>query len=334
MSSQQFNEITDERYRPPQHFLWEGRVDTPKGLYFHEIIQFCNLRDAPLPSDGYTLLGFACDEGVKRNYGRPGASEGPEALRKALAKLPVNSNIKFIWDLGDICCMDGNLEASQKQLAGIVSKLLAHKTMPILIGGGHEIVWGHYQGIQSAYGNKEITIISFDAHFDMRPLLPDNKGSSGTSFLQIAEEKAKNQQPFHLHCFGIQKTGNIQTLFRTAETYKVQTVLAEDFHVEGLKKNLDILLDVVAQSDIIYLTICLDVFAAPFAPGVSSPQPLGLYPWQLIPLLRHLASSKKVVSMDIAELCPRFDPEGMTARLAAHLISIFIHDSSTPVVVA
>jgi formiminoglutamase len=36
-------------------------------------------------------------------------------------------------------------------------------------------------------------------------------------------------------------------------------------------------------------------------------------------LLRHILASRKVISMDIAELNPRFDMDGNTARLAAEM---------------
>ena len=38
---------------------------------------------------GAVLIGFPCDEGVRRNGGRVGAAAGPAALRAALANLPL-----------------------------------------------------------------------------------------------------------------------------------------------------------------------------------------------------------------------------------------------------
>ena len=70
------------------------------------------------------------------------------------------------------------------------------------------------------------------------------------------------------------------------------------------------------------------VFAAPFAPGVSAVQPLGLYPWHVIPLARQLAASGKVLSYELSELSPRYDIDQRTARLAANLIYEIIHHHS------
>ena len=63
---------------------WTGRIDPEAdALRWHQCIQ-------PLAADstpGIALLGFACDEGVRRNQGRVGAAEGPVALRRALANV-------------------------------------------------------------------------------------------------------------------------------------------------------------------------------------------------------------------------------------------------------
>jgi formiminoglutamase len=83
--------------------------------------------------------------------------------------------------------------------------------------------------------------------------------------------------------------------------------------------------DFMLSLDHIYLTICLDVLAECFAPGVSAPQPLGLSPWQTLPLLKYIIQSGKVVSLDIAELSPPLDQEQKTARLAALIIAELLH---------
>ena len=145
------------------------------------------------------------------------AAEGPNAIRTVLAKLPVQRQQIICYDAGNISCTDGDLEHAQKALAEAVHILLKHNITPIVLGGGHELAWGHYQGIAKKFPNEELGIINFDAHFDMRPLLPDDKGSSGTPFLQIAHAHEKARRSFDYNCIGIQRAGNIPLLFATAE---------------------------------------------------------------------------------------------------------------------
>ena len=87
----------------------------------------------------------------------------------------------------------------------------------------------------------------------------------------------------------------------------------------------DFLNEATGRADFIYMTICLDVFCSAVAPGVSSVQPLGLFPWQCIPHIRQAAASGKLLAADIVELSPPRDYNHMTARLGACLASEIIH---------
>ncbi|MBP6217296.1 MAG: formimidoylglutamase [Oligoflexales bacterium] len=308
--------------------IWHGRKDNLEKERFYEFVKTIDDPDEIIEPDqisclqNIALIGFACDEGVKRNQGRIGAHKGPRALRKALANICPHTEKTAIYDLGDILCEDGSLESSQKQLGLLIAKVLNKKdTLPILLGGGHEIAWGHWQGIHDHLkSNERVCIVNFDAHYDLRPLLDGQKGSSGTPFLQIAEQCAKEKIPFDYTCIGIQQSSNTPSLLRTAEAYKCKTVLADDIHNSGIESTQTLLAELVKRADKIYLTVCLDVFAQVFAPGVSAPQALGLYPWQVLPLLRQLITSPKVISFDIAELNPYFDWDQKTAKLAAQIL--------------
>ncbi|MGS9202900.1 formimidoylglutamase, partial [Salmonella enterica subsp. enterica serovar Infantis] len=59
------------------------------------------------------LLGIACDEGVKRNAGRPGAAGGPVALRKALADMASLQGGERLVDLGNWGAPSPDLEGAQ-----------------------------------------------------------------------------------------------------------------------------------------------------------------------------------------------------------------------------
>lgn len=316
------------KYLPPDQTIWHGRSNGQQALRFHEIVKCIDLRQDKLninDAEAFALIGFACDEGIKRNQGRPGASHGPAAFRKALANFPfpVTKNTQ-IYDVGNIICLDGDLEASQSALSEILESLFRQGVHPVLIGGGHEIAWGHYQGIINAHPKLDLAIVNIDAHLDLRPLQDGNKGTSGTSFLQIAEECRLNKRPFNYTCIGLQSLATTPNLYLQAENLKANIVHAEEIHLQGLNHCLFVLDELIRQHEAIYLTICLDVFAAPVAPGVSAPQPLGLYPWHVTAILRHLIASGKVISFDIAELSPAFDQNGVTANLAADLAATFL----------
>ena len=315
------------RYLSPDPLIWQGHTDIPPHSAFFQIVTSLNLLEKipPLATHpAFALLGFRSDEGIRRNHGRIGAAEGPSAIRRALGKLPVQKEDITLIDAGNIVCIDGDLEASIEALGDVVALLLQANFTPIILGGGHELAVGHYQGITRAFPDKHLGIINFDAHFDMRPL-SHNKGHSDTPFLQIAKLHEDQKNRLDYNCIGIQHAGNFRQLFETVKHYNTKFILADELHQGQLEKCVDFIDRVIDQNEMVYVSLCLDVFASSFAPGVSAIQPLGLFPWHLIPLLRQLAASGKVVSFDIAELSPHYDIDQTTAKLAANLIYEFIH---------
>lgn len=319
----------ESRYLPPDPMVWRGRADLPEDACFYQHIQLLNLlTDKPVhkPPCTFAILGFKSDEGAQRDLGRTGAFEGPTAIRQRLTKLPIQNPDIHLYDAGNILCNDHDLESSQAALGEVVAILLANHIRPIILGGGHEVAWGHYQGIAMSYpAPKRLGIVNFDAHFDMHPMHPSHRGSSMTAFLQIAEAEKRMGRTLDLNFIGIQHAGNIRQLFETAKSHHTKIILADELHQGQKEKCIDFIDRVVDENDAIYTSLSLDVFSPAFAPGVSSIQPLGLDPWHIIPLLRQVAASGKVISYDIAEHVPRYDIDHRTAKLAASLVYEIVH---------
>lgn len=310
-------------YQSADPTLWQGRKDTATAERFFEKITFITDRNELITEEKKTIfIGFASDEGIIRNQGRPGAKFGPDQIKTQLAKLPCFLDQKYV-DLGTINCETNNLESAQKQFAELIN--LCHKNghLTIGFGGGHEIAWAHYQGLSPHYS--KLGIINFDAHFDLRPVPKGQEGTSGTPFSQIAAHCEENNLPFEYCCIGIQKFGNTPSLFKRADELNVRYLSAEELCEQNLKTHISFLNQFMLQVDHLYLTLCLDVFAECFAPGVSAPQAMGLSPKQIMPLLKYIMQSGKVISFDIAELSPPLDPDKKTARLAALIIAELLH---------
>ncbi|MEM1851216.1 MAG: arginase family protein, partial [Acidilobaceae archaeon] len=66
----------------------------------------------------------------------------------------------------------------------------------------------------------------------------------------------------------------------------------------------------------IYLTIDMDVYDPSFAPGVGNPEPVGLTPREVLPLIAKL-TDERVIAIDVVEVAPPFDVGGVTSVLAA-----------------
>jgi len=303
-------------YYQPQMNCWCGRTDHTTDTDFyrvHQVIQPLNLNEEFLCNSerSLCLLGFASDEGVRRNNGQQGASEGPATIRAAMANLPWHWGHVDIYDAGDVVCSNRDLEKAEDLLASSVEKICTAGAFPLVLGGGHEVAFGHYNGLKRFYKNDTIGIINFDAHFDIRAYAEGM--SSGTMFAQIAD----NEKDFKYFCLGIQKAGNTRALFKKAEELGIKYQTADEI---SEKKDLSELHKFINQSDRIYLTLCFDVISSAFAPGVSAPQPFGLDPKDIRHLIRDILRTRKVAGFDIAEVAPKLDVGGKTSKLAAHII--------------
>lgn len=311
-----------DHYQPGQKDLWTGRTDGKKDKRWHQVVQPIDLKTNKLDliNEHFVLLGFACDEGVRRNMGRAGAAAGPDHLRRALSALSWNWGHEFeLFDGGDIVCSGQTLEQAQDGLSTGLGLIYEKGGFPIVLGGGHETAWASFMGIRQAFEQKyQIGVINIDAHFDLRPT--DEGANSGTPFRQMAEYCDRQGQPFNYCCLGINPASNTQSLFHTASDYEVTYLTVDELFYLPMERCLEKLELFMDQVDLIYLTIDLDAFDGAFAPGVSAPAATGLSPSLVIPFLNAIVHSNKLALLDVCELNPNFDQDNRTAKLGANLI--------------
>ncbi|TNI87702.1 formimidoylglutamase [Aeromonas allosaccharophila] len=316
-----------DKFNPVDMSLWQGRQDPEDGelaLRWHDkVLPWQEVQPWAAGAKevaGVVLLGFACDEGVRRNKGRIGAAGAPLAVRKLLANTAWHLT-RPVYDGGDVSCPDGDLDAAHGHLAERVAAALDLGHFPLVLGGGHEVAFGSWSGLNRHLGGSgKIGIINFDAHFDLRMKL--EQASSGTPFFQIAEQCAAEGSPFHYACLGVAETANTQALFARAEALGVWHVLDEAMtqtELPTLQSGLDAF---IARCDHLYLTIDLDVLPAAVMPGVSAPAARGVELAVIEPLIAHIRASGKLRLADLAEYNPTLDQDNRSARVAARLVHL------------
>jgi len=297
--------------RPVVPGLWTGRVDgdEPSVRRFHQVVRALPPGESPV-AGSVSLIGYACDEGVRRNRGRAGAAAGPDALRAALAGLPSVSDSAVILDLGDVAGED--VAATQELLAELVRRAIAAGSLPVVLGGGHDLAFGSWLGLRRAREGV-VGAINVDAHLDLRPV-PADGPNSGTSYTQASEACAARGERLRYAIVGIQPAGNTRGLLDRARALGVER------HGTGacVAGSLDAFL---AGVDAAALSIDLDAFQAASAPGVSAPTPFGIVPDErAVAFVRGLAADPRIAVIDVAELNPALDHDGRTARLGAALV--------------
>lgn len=288
--------------RPP---AWTGREDGPGAEHarWHHAVRDDD--DAPV-----ALVGFASDEGVRRNQGRVGAAGGPAALRAALANLAEPG--VALADRGDVVVDGGDLEGGQRRLGAQVAELLDRGVLPVVLGGGHEVAFGSGSGWLTR--PETWGVLNLDAHLDLRRA---EAATSGTPFLQLAEGLAAQNRPFHYAVIGLSRPSNTRALLDEAEALDVAVLYDVDADVATAVAAADAL---VSRVDRVHLTLDLDVLPASVAPGVSAPAGFGVNLGIILAVLRTVAASGRLGLFEVAELNPLFDIDGRTARVAARCV--------------
>lgn len=317
-------------HQPVDQSLWSGRTDDEESVYsprWHQWIKVIqDEEDHKSIARKIVLIGYCSDEGVTRNKGRPGAKEGPDAIRKALANLAIADDMPDCVDAGNIVNED-NLENSQQELSLYLKKIIQCNALPVVLGGGHEVGFASFKGAFDALRETgegfQLGVINFDAHLDCR--IYNGVATSGTPFTQSALLSESFQIPFHYAVIGYNLTANtagVADFARQRNTLIIHDTDATLHDIDHVKAALVRYLTPLTH---VYITVCLDVFHQAYAPGVSAPQAVGITPTFAIKLLRWLKShckeeGKIIVLFDIAEMNPHYDIDMMTAKLAARLI--------------
>lgn len=309
-------------YQKPNPSDWQGRKTLPgAGIqYWHQAVVLADLQHEPLPELDLAMLGYACDEGVRRNQGRTGAIEGPARIRQQLGKMAFHLGQKRLADFGDIKAAQERMELAQETFSMAIHRLLDAQIFPIGLGGGHDMAYANARGILEHLSQRDpaarLGIINLDAHFDLRPV--QEQPNSGTPFNQLISEYGERVAYFPI---GIQEAANPPQLFELARDWGIDFIRAEDCSAHHWPQVSGQLYSFIEAQDYLYLTIDLDGFSAAFAPGVSAPSVMGFSPDFAIQVLSLLTASKKLISCDLAELNPLYDRDQQTAQLAARLIN-------------
>jgi formiminoglutamase len=266
------------------------------------------------------IVGFPSDEGVRRNGGRPGAAEGPHQIRQMLYRLTPDARnpeafeavLERTADIGDVRVM-GDLENDQEQLATAVSPLLDSGKTVVILGGGHETSFGHFLGYAGA--GLKVDVLNFDAHADVRPLR-DGKAHSGSPFRQAVEHPSRACARYRVA--GLQPHSSAAAHLAFVRGNRGETYFRDEVTADLVGRLID---GLEAPA---LVTFDLDAVDVAGAPGVSAPNPSGLSVQLWLEAAYRAGSSPAVRSMDVAELNPRFDIDGRTARLAALTVWHFL----------
>ncbi|MEK7484013.1 MAG: arginase family protein [Planctomycetota bacterium] len=146
------------------------------------------------------FLGVACD--LTASYHK-GAHRGPKAILEASwqveYEVPVlGSSLSAILPIHHLGILDYSrlppktsikkaMERMVRQVKELSLPALKQKRFFMLTGGDHSVPNGVFQALQECYSPKEITVIHFDAHLDLRKALGGFRYSHGSIMRRVRE---------------------------------------------------------------------------------------------------------------------------------------------------
>ena len=228
---------------------------------------------------------------------KTGAREGPDAIMEASRNMELYSyEVEADISKVGICTMQSmapdvsSPEKMVEKISGEVKIVLEDGKIPLLIGGEHTITIGALRAFKDQ--GRDLTFIHFDAHADSREEL------LGSRFMHATvATRARELYP------NIIQVGVRSIDADSAVKAERQSILfMEDIRRMGLKEVTQLIADRAHGN--VYVSIDLDVLDPAEMPSVGTPEPDGLRFFELMKIIQGLGERKKLVGLDVVELCP------------------------------
>ena len=256
---------------------------------------------------------------------RKGTSKGPDSLRLA------SNYYEFFERHGNripICPMSGTLEnkkildfgnVPRDDLYRLVFDIVSTKKIPITIGGDHSITTIILQAIYDTFEGEKISLLYFDAH-------PDFVSSTRNYYGSVITDSS-GYINFRKSILIGTRAAEMEEL-KNASKQKLEIITPLDIIELGLNATVK---KIIAKcgSNKVYMSIDLDCMDPGVAPGVSVPAPGGLFPVDLIYMIKKISENLVILGMDIVELSPDYDLNQNTANHAARILMEMIASLKT-----
>jgi agmatinase len=266
--------------------------------------------------------------GLDMSTGMRGTAYGPNRLRIAENYLgwgvysSPNMNVMVNWeeqltvvDYGDAPVDPLSTERSVEPIRAMVREIAETGTIPFVIGGDHSLEYPNVAAMADVYGKANVGVIHFDSHYDASSTGGGHLISHAQPIRRLINEghiSGKNYIQVGLRGYWPGKDG-FEWMREQGMRYHTMTEIERDGWDKVMKR---VLKEAREGTEYLYISLDIDVLDPAYAPGTGTPEPGGLTPRELFPLIRALCSDNKLVGFDLVEFNPLVDP-GYTTGLNA-----------------
>lgn len=287
---------------------WSGPSRDPNDEQFGDVVTRATLEDGE--DHEVLLVGEPYDGAV---VGRQGAADGPSEIRKTLASVKTHhveeGPVSAIGDLGDVAIPDGPPGEVHTAIRKVTEEVHRLAATPLFIGGDNSLT---SPNVEPLLDQASVGVLSFDAHLDCRAVR--DQPTSGTPYRQLHERGLSRLAVLGARHFET-STPYHEYLNDHGGVIETAPTLSRD-PVETVRRTLDTL-----GTDVVYISVDIDVLDAAAAPGVSAPTPGGIRTIDLFEAVRVAAADDRVAGLEVVECAPALDRGGRTVAAAARTIA-------------
>jgi len=313
--------------RPP------GLIDLhryPLGMSSHGIATFMQRPVALTPADlragevDVAMVGAGLDLSI----GMRGTGYGPRALRSHDMYLPTvamgltHTHVMVdtfseivVCDYGDAGIDPDSGFRSIEPVRSIVREIAETGAIPFVVGGDHSLMYPDVAAMSDIYGKGRVGVIHFDAHYDAGSLYFGHNISHGTPVRRLVEQGHVAGNNFIQVGLRGYAPGADDLAWMRDQGFRYHFMTEVEKY--GWERVMERALEEAAEgTDYLYVSLDIDVLDPAYAPGTGTPEPNGLTPRELFPLLRRLGAETNLVGVELVELNPLVDPTYVTPLVA------------------
>ena len=198
------------------------------------------------------------------------------------------------------------------QLEAEVEKVLNLGKFPIVFGGEHSITAGAIRPFARRY--KDLTLLHFDAHADLRDGYDGEHYSHASALRRVLDHKH-----LKLCSFGIRNISQSEIPFLEKNKGRVKIYWAREKQKWNMKEIVSHF-----RGKPVYVTFDVDGLDASLMPATGTPEPGGLFWDETMNIIREVARVSTFVGADVNELAPRPELHScdfLAAKLAYKILS-------------
>jgi formiminoglutamase len=222
-----------------------------------------------------------------------------------------------VADMGDLPLAQATPEEAHGPIMQAVREALAQTTALALLGGDNALTYPACAGTETRL--QDCGLITIDAHLDLRHL--DNGLSNGNPLRALLRDGLPGRNIVQI---GIQSFANSREYFRVARDAGITVIPVERVAEEGIEAvTRRALAEIGTRVRSIYIDLDLDVQDRDFAPACAGARPGGLTPLDIRRAAYLCGLHPQVRVLDLVEIDPERDINGVTALSAAACLLAF-----------